>query len=120
MAATASLQRGVRHPNPTASGSANGLERLRHLTESQRAMVGSKLAKLPQGVRADSAIALSVPTQEQAAETLGVSVDSIKRARRVQDVGTPAKPPNHKSNASLKLARLIDSSYQSFSRSPAA
>lgn len=64
--------------------------RRRHLSESQRSMVASKLAKLPRGVRADSAIALSVPTQEQAAETLGVSIDSVKRARRVQEVGVPA------------------------------
>lgn len=61
----------------------------RHLNESQRAMVAAKLAKLPVGVRADTAIAASVPSQEQAATLLNVSPDSIQRARRVQDHATP-------------------------------
>jgi hypothetical protein len=44
----------------------------RHLSESQRGMVGAKLANLQHGQRSDSAIALSQPTvtQKQAAEML--------------------------------------------------
>lgn len=63
--------------------------RRRHLTEAQRSMVGARLAKLPQGVRADTAIAVSIPTQAEAAETLNVSIDSIQRARTVQERGSP-------------------------------
>lgn len=62
--------------------------RRRHLTESQRSMVAAKLAKLPVGANQHTAIA--APSQEQAAQTLGVSVDSVQRARKVQEVGAPA------------------------------
>jgi hypothetical protein len=42
--------------------------------ESQRAMVVARIARLPKGVRSDSSIALSVPTQSKAAKLLNVSV----------------------------------------------
>lgn len=61
----------------------------RHLSESQRAMVATKLAKLPKGVRADTAIAVSGATQEHAAATLSVSVDAVQRARKVVEQGAP-------------------------------
>lgn len=61
----------------------------RHLSEGQRSMVASRIAKLPQGVRADTAIAVSVPTQDAAAALMNVSVDSIQRARKVQEQGSP-------------------------------
>jgi hypothetical protein len=52
-------------------------------------MVHARIATLPKGVRADTAIAVSVPTQTQAAKLLNVSVDSGQRARRVIDDGVP-------------------------------
>ena len=60
----------------------------RHLSESQRAMVGAKLANLGHGQRPDRSIDLST-TQPQAAEMLNVSVPSIKRARDVIAGGSP-------------------------------
>ena len=60
----------------------------RHLSESQRAMVGAKLANLGHGQRSDRSIDLST-TQPQAAEMLNVSVPSIKRARDVIAGGSP-------------------------------
>jgi N6-adenosine-specific RNA methylase IME4/ParB-like chromosome segregation protein Spo0J len=62
----------------------------RHLNESQRARVGDRIALLQKGVRADTAIAVSAVTQEQAAELLSVSPDSIQRARVVREQGVPA------------------------------
>jgi len=61
----------------------------RHLSESQRAMVASRLAKLPKGANQHTAIAVSSATQEQAAATLNVSVDAVQRARKVVDHGAP-------------------------------
>jgi len=61
----------------------------RHLDESQRGMVMARLAKLPKGVRSDSAIALSgTMTMADAAGLLNVSIDSGKRARVVLEKGT--------------------------------
>ena len=61
----------------------------RHLNESQRAMAHARIATLKHGVRSDTAIAVSVPTQAQASAMLNVSVDSGQRARKVLNEGTP-------------------------------
>jgi ParB-like chromosome segregation protein Spo0J len=62
----------------------------RHLTESQRAMVTAKLAKLPKGRPAENTeISVFKPTQTEAAKMLNVSVDSVQFARKVQEQGTP-------------------------------
>lgn len=60
----------------------------RHLDESQRAMVANKVAKLKHGQRSDTAIAVSA-SQQEAASTLNVSVDSVQRARKVAENGVP-------------------------------
>lgn len=59
----------------------------RHLSESQRAMVANKIAKLPKGANQHTAIA--VPSQEHAAAMMNVSADSIQRARKVEEQGAP-------------------------------
>jgi hypothetical protein len=61
----------------------------RHLTDAQRQMVGAKIAKLPKGVRSDTTIGASVPTQAATAEMLNVSVKGIQRASDVVESGTP-------------------------------
>lgn len=61
----------------------------RHLTESQRAMVAAKLAKMPRGANQHTEISASSVPQSEAAKTLNVSVDSVQFARRVQDQGVP-------------------------------
>jgi hypothetical protein len=55
----------------------------RHLNESQRGMVGAKLANLQKGDNQHSAIALPNPpvTQKQAAEMLNIGVDSVNRTQ---------------------------------------
>ena len=58
----------------------------RHMNESQRAMVAETLTNLKHGQRADAAWAASV-TQPEAAEMLGVSRDSVQRARKVRESG---------------------------------
>lgn len=62
--------------------------RRRHLTESQRAMVASRLAKMPVGRPQDNAQICAV-SQDAAAETLGVSRRSVQTARTVEDRGVP-------------------------------
>jgi len=59
----------------------------RHLTESQRAMVATKLATLANGSNQHAPI--GAPSQEAAADLLNVSRRSIQRARAVVDHGTP-------------------------------
>lgn len=59
----------------------------RHLNESQRGMVGAKLAGLSVGANQHSAIAL--PSQREAAEMLNVGVDTIKRSKQVMRTGIP-------------------------------
>lgn len=61
----------------------------RHLSESQRAMVAAKLAKLPHGHRQTGQLA-AVPTQEQAAQMLSVGERSVRRAVEVEASGAPA------------------------------
>lgn len=60
----------------------------RHLSESQRAMVAAKVARLKHGQRADASIDASA-TQPEAARMLNVSRPSVQRARQVIDHGTP-------------------------------
>lgn len=68
----------------------------RHLNESQRGMVGARLANLgkgnPTGANqhsgGNSAIAL-IPTQKEAAKMLNIGVDSIKRSKQVMRDGIP-------------------------------
>lgn len=64
----------------------------RHLSESQRGMVGAKLANLEaHRPKLTSAIALVNPpiTQAQAAEMLNIGVDTIKRSKAVLKNGIP-------------------------------
>lgn len=66
--------------------------RRRHLTDSQRAMVAAKIAKLPHGGdrRSDQAADLPLgPTQAQAAETMNVGERSVRAAKSVIDHGAP-------------------------------
>jgi len=58
----------------------------RHLNESQRAMVASRLATLGKGKKQNTAHAV---TQAQASMMLNVSIDSIQRARSVESSGIP-------------------------------
>ncbi|VDC49728.1 hypothetical protein BREV_BREV_01374 [Brevundimonas mediterranea] len=60
----------------------------RHETNSERAMSAARLAKIPRGVRSDSSIALSVPTQAEAAEMRNVSLAAVKRAKAVVESGS--------------------------------
>lgn len=85
-------------PDPLAFVLSKNLAR-RHLTESQRAMVGARVAKLPQGFRSDLQPSASLPeviapepaalSQPQAAELLSVSERSIRSAKQVQEAGAP-------------------------------
>ncbi|MEP0518535.1 MAG: MT-A70 family methyltransferase [Hyphomicrobiales bacterium] len=59
----------------------------RHMTESQRAMVAAKLAKLPKGVNQHAPI--GGPSNKQAAEMLSVGQKSIERAKIVENNGAP-------------------------------
>lgn len=58
----------------------------RHLTESQRAMVASKLANLPLGSNQHAQIC--APSQEGAAQMLGVSRRLVQHARAVAENGS--------------------------------
>lgn len=62
----------------------------RHLSESQRAMVASNLAKLPAHRPADKSANLPTSvSQTVAAEMLNVSERSVRTARTVQEQGVP-------------------------------
>jgi hypothetical protein len=62
----------------------------RHLNESQRAMVAAKMARLPQGMRADRAANLPVViTQAEAAAHLHVSERSVRDAHKVRTEAQP-------------------------------
>lgn len=56
----------------------------RHLTESQRALIAARICTSRLGVNQTNQ---GVITQEAAARELGVSVDSLQRARKVLDYG---------------------------------
>jgi hypothetical protein len=60
----------------------------RHLSESQRAMVAAKLARLRQGARTDLS-PIGERSQAQAAELLNVGKRSVERATAVRDHGAP-------------------------------
>jgi N6-adenosine-specific RNA methylase IME4 len=60
----------------------------RHLSESQRAMVASRLATLGQGARTDLA-SIDAMSQDDAGELLNVSRASVQRAHEVQTHGVP-------------------------------
>lgn len=62
----------------------------RHLSESQRAMVAAHLASLEKGQTLRSAnLPISPVTQPQAAEMLGVSERTVRKAQDVRKTGTP-------------------------------
>lgn len=60
----------------------------RHLTVEQRAFAGARIATLQRGDNQHTARAVS--SQEEIAEQLGVSADSIQRARKVIEHGSRA------------------------------
>ena len=64
----------------------------RHLTESQRAMVAAKLAKLKVGnvkaQRDDSGVSIDTPSIDRAAEMLSVGRASVARAKQVLEHGS--------------------------------
>lgn len=66
----------------------------RHLTESQRAMVAAKLAKLKVGdvktQRESSGVSIDTPSLDQAAEMLSVGRASVARAKQVLEYGSNA------------------------------
>lgn len=62
----------------------------RHLSESQRAMVGAKIANLPHGGdRTEQTANLQDATRAQAADTLNVSERTVNTAKKVQREGSP-------------------------------
>jgi hypothetical protein len=65
----------------------------RHLNESQRALIASRIATLPNGLRADRVPTPrgvgSVPTQAAAAKMLNVGQRTVQRARAVLESATP-------------------------------
>jgi N6-adenosine-specific RNA methylase IME4 len=61
--------------------------RRRHLTESQRASVAANMASYKVGDNQHTAHAVS---QAEAAKAMNVSVDSLQRAKKVQEHGVPA------------------------------
>jgi hypothetical protein len=87
----------------------------RHLSESQRGMVAVNIANLPHGANrftVDSTIVPSI-SQTQAAEMMNVSIGSVKRAKQVQDKGTPelaeqVSQGNISASAAATIADLPD------------
>ncbi len=87
---------GIEYPRVEYSGTdplgfviSHNLQR-RHLTESQRAMVATKLAKMPshRPVKSEN-LPTSEMSQSQAAQMLNVSDRSIRTAKQVAEQGTP-------------------------------
>lgn len=64
--------------------------RRRHLTDGQRAMVASKLAKMPRGRPSEENPPIGGITNTEAATMLNVSERAVERARKVQEIGIPA------------------------------
>lgn len=62
----------------------------RHLTESQRAMVASKVATLRDGEKKGTSIDVPAKSQADAAAQLNVGIASVQRARKVQEQAVPA------------------------------
>src|SRR3954471_20487819 len=60
----------------------------RHLSESQRAMIGAELATMKQGARSDLA-PIGAMSDGDAAKLLNVSERSVERAKAVRRDGTP-------------------------------
>ena len=60
----------------------------RHLNESQRAMVASKLANLGEG-RPKETASIEAVSQDRSAELLNVSRSAVQRATKVRSEGTP-------------------------------
>lgn len=97
----------------------------RHLTDSQRAMVGGRLAKRAGGQRtypsrsatADAAGDLDQPTRQQAADLLHISQGAVERARRVIVDGAPELAALVEESAiplstAARVARLYDKDEQ--------
>lgn len=66
----------------------------RHLTESQRGMIASKLATMRQGERTDlppmgERLGMTHQSRQEAADALKVGTSTVDRARRVQKNGAP-------------------------------
>lgn len=80
----------------------------RHLTESQRAMAAARIATLRKGDNQHTAVAAS--SQAKAAESVGVSADSVQRARKVIDSGSKAlqKAVDSGEVSVSKAARVVD------------
>jgi ParB-like chromosome segregation protein Spo0J len=74
-------------PDPIAHVLSLNLHR-RHLTESQRGMVASKVAKLKRGDNQHTSIDVS-SSQAEAASMLNVSVPTVQRARKVEESAIP-------------------------------
>jgi hypothetical protein len=74
--------------------------RRRHLSESQRAMVATRLANTQQGRRTDQQLPANLPevSQQAAAPSLSVSERLARHAKSVQTAGVP------------ELAKAVDSS----------
>ena len=60
---------------------------IRHLNESQRLMVGDNIAQIKRGDNQHTAIAGT--SQQEIAELMNLSVDSLGRARKVHEQETP-------------------------------
>jgi hypothetical protein len=91
----------------------------RHLNESQRGMVGAKLANLQKGDNQHSSIGLYSPpvTQNQAAEMLNVSPNTIKRSKKVLTRGIPELQDMHMSGevsakAASEVAKLPEEEHR--------
>jgi len=81
----------------------------RHLTESQRAMIASELAKLGRGGDHTSNASIDAMTQDEAAEQMQVSRASVQRARQVQeqapDLAAKVKAGEMKVSKAVAMAR---------------
>ncbi|MBI4332910.1 MAG: hypothetical protein HY673_16705 [Chloroflexi bacterium] len=66
----------------------NGGRSVRHLNESQRAMIAARLANMPQGARTDLS-QICEKSQEQAATLLNVSPRSVWQAKSVMENAVP-------------------------------
>ncbi len=79
--------RAYRDSEPLAFVLSKNLHR-RHLNESQRSMVASKISTMKKG-RQESNVGIPTFSQQAAADSLGVSRDSVIKARQVIEDGVP-------------------------------